>query len=591
MGTEEKLTALEIEGFQSISDRARIELNTITLLYGPNSAGKSSVSDAIEFLKEVSAHQPNWDQIKQMVDRWASHNHSEENISYQRRREASGFKEDLFRTLRLAVEYEFNFEDPDDDPETYSLRPGRWPKLGGWGRVDKDQNDPLSRDWPNCKARIEIAISTDGTNELDSSIVFNHLKILVSNRPLIEISNTGDWDPMGEDTVIDFYDSWLFPFISDYTYVNALNKDKDPFRNKRSKVDGSDVYRLQIRPVHRLNVLEHAYDDWPTGAAEEALDVTSEVVKYFFYNLNHLLKIGPPIVSADRTIPYSERNLSNVDLKYTKYWWPDTESSATAPLKNLVSQIASKDFYVSALAELAHCYEIRNALNSDEWGSDYAKQKLTNHRAVDFQAKASQLDQLNKYLSEDLFYDRLYQLRGSSILMVPLDTTVEDPYHSHYILSQPALTSLFLLDGKGNRVELRDVGSGIPFVLPVLLSVLSPGLKFLQQPELHLHPALQSSLADIFIRQSKTVTGSTIIETHSEHLLLRLLRRIRDTTNKKVLDESLSFSADNISVYYFDPKLSGETVVIKMLVSDVGDFKNRWPKGFFDERATDLFDE
>ena len=146
MGTEAKLTALEIQGFQSIFARARLDLNGITLLYGPNSAGKSSVSDAIELLKEISADKPDWDQVKQMVDRWASYIYSEANLNYQRERETNGLKVDLFRTLRLAVEFAFNFEDPIDDPETYTLRPGRWPKLGGWGSVAKEQDDPLSRD-------------------------------------------------------------------------------------------------------------------------------------------------------------------------------------------------------------------------------------------------------------------------------------------------------------------------------------------------------------------------------------------------------------------------------------------------------------
>ena len=53
------LLALEIEGFQSIRDPIRIEFAPITLLYGPNSAGKSAIFDALKLLMLI------WDPYKQ----------------------------------------------------------------------------------------------------------------------------------------------------------------------------------------------------------------------------------------------------------------------------------------------------------------------------------------------------------------------------------------------------------------------------------------------------------------------------------------------------------------------------------------------
>ena len=47
----QKITAIELENFQSIKDRTRINFSAITLLYGPNSAGKSSIFDALELIE------------------------------------------------------------------------------------------------------------------------------------------------------------------------------------------------------------------------------------------------------------------------------------------------------------------------------------------------------------------------------------------------------------------------------------------------------------------------------------------------------------------------------------------------------------
>lgn len=67
-----KITAIELENFQSIKDRTRIHFGAITLLYGPNSAGKSSIFDALELI-ELIWDPVKWDQekITQKFKRWA----------------------------------------------------------------------------------------------------------------------------------------------------------------------------------------------------------------------------------------------------------------------------------------------------------------------------------------------------------------------------------------------------------------------------------------------------------------------------------------------------------------------------------------
>ena len=113
---------------------------------------------------------------------------------------------------------------------------------------------------------------------------------------------------------------------------------------------------------------------------------------------------------------------------------------------------------------------------------------------------------------------------------------------------------------------------------------------WIEQPELHLHPAAQCELGDVVIRAFHRGRFS-IIETHSEHMLLRVLKRIRMTSEGKALDPELKCLPEAVSVLYFDPLPDGSTAIRQLRISRGGDFMDRWPAGFFEERDRELFDE
>jgi predicted ATPase len=83
---------------------------------------------------------------------------------------------------------------------------------------------------------------------------------------------------------------------------------------------------------------------------------------------------------------------------------------------------------------------------------------------------------------------------------------------------------------RGGKANLVDVGFGISQVLPVLVQGLlmrKGGIYLVQEPEIHLHPDAQAGLADFFIYLA-TYGVITVVETHSEYLLLRLRRRLAE---------------------------------------------------------------
>jgi predicted ATPase len=120
--------------------------------------------------------------------------------------------------------------------------------------------------------------------------------------------------------------------------------------------------------------------------------------------------------------------------------------------------------------------------------------------------------------------------------------------------------------------NLKDVGFGVSQILPIVTEgiMARPGTTIIvEQPEIHLHPRAQARLADLFIdlaHQDK----SFIIETHSEHMLLRFARRIAEGSLKK----------KDIAVYEFKLTEDG-TKITEIPFDDQGNLK-KWPGGFFE---------
>jgi len=129
-------------------------------------------------------------------------------------------------------------------------------------------------------------------------------------------------------------------------------------------------------------------------------------------------------------------------------------------------------------------------------------------------------------------------------------------------------------------IEVRgpgDQGSGVRHVTPVVEAMLDPGpgISSYEFPEMSLHPGAQVELAQAFVAALvRNPERAHIMATHSEHMMLRLLRRIREG----------KLSCQAVKVLYVE-----DTGKIKTLrIDDKGEFLDRWPNGFFDERVQEL---
>ena len=139
-------------------------------------------------------------------------------------------------------------------------------------------------------------------------------------------------------------------------------------------------------------------------------------------------------------------------------------------------------------------------------------------------------------------------------------------------------------------VRTSDVGTGVSQVLPVVVAALDrdrPGITAVEQPELHVHPRLQVELGDLFAEQVDQ-GGIFLLETHSEHLMLRLLRRIEETGSNELPEGKPPLKPDQVSVVFLE-QVDGEVRATSLRIDETGEFIDRWPQGFFDERTDELF--
>ena len=141
--------------------------------------------------------------------------------------------------------------------------------------------------------------------------------------------------------------------------------------------------------------------------------------------------------------------------------------------------------------------------------------------------------------------------------------------------------SLFALTGKDSRsnidINLAAVGFGVSQVAPIIvqgfLSLPNTAI-IIEQPEIHLHPAAQAELGDLFIQLAEA-EKQLFIETHSQYLLFRIQRRIAEG----------ALDAKKVRVFFVSRQETGS--VVKQLELDERGRILDWPAGFFEEGYTE----
>lgn len=547
---------LVLENFQSLRERTEIPISPLTFLYGPNSGGKSSILDAFTFIDAVLNSSEK--EIKQLCMRWT-------HIS-----DAKLPTELNFRPMTVAVSftaYDIFGHLPSFAVDRYFPAQAQLP--GEIWTTEFKQN------FVNSSGPFELKIEAwaypEYGSEVPLALTFSAGGVEVFKVRMIDEDES---DIVGEYALVIF--SRLFG--------NAINDLAERHGQVLENNSLSKILNCQLSyaPL-KLEMNIGALDDYDYSS-----DLIS-IANFLLAGINSL-SFTPKEVSADRkTIGTSD--LTTVVHQESPRWgqtglpsnFLNASSESTSKLKTLASDVIERLALARFVSNFS--YSVQRSENPRQVISNELRDALYNSLAPNKNPES--VDEFtNRCLSQHLFLDQGYQVVFEFCEILPSASSEAKPGPM-----QAAIAVCSLLDKANRRLTFEDVGTGISCVLPVLISLHSSS-SFIQQPELHLHPALQSALGDIFVEATKVANSCHFIETHSEYILLRCLRRVRETTAGKHPEGSpLALTPDALSVLYFEPQSDGSTRVKNIRVSTQGDFIDRWPRGFFEERGKELFDD
>jgi len=563
-----EITSIYLENFQSIKDAVELPIRPLTFLYGPNSSGKSAVHDALYLLNVALT---SGDGMADLIRRWTHVNASLTDTSK------------MVIGVSLRVRGEFG--------ESALIERVEFP--------DEFDEEPLSIFAIDIDAELSIKLRFGSDyQEADGFSVW------LNKQLVFEISSQHEDHGTYVTLAAEYFGASLKNVISRYGF--------DPEAIESYRVECYfDRKPLRLRAILREDSQRRRLNSAILAIANYAL---TSVISWY---------LMPVLVAADRGA-LDDSHLTFFARAYANVRWLDQADSSL--FEGGVGDSTQQSFpSFSRLRHLVHVDLIHKTSNpirpiGESRLGTYIQNKVKEQEGIGLRSGGDMTprllqelaeapnsrppeflyDYVNRCLSDHLFLDRGYQV-DFDICEVLRPDSVGPPAGLPYItkasvfggfsLHVLALVVCFLRERSGQLVTFADVGTGLSCVLPVL-TALHSGYSFAQQPELHLHPAMQSALADIYIERAGCARERHLIESHSEYILLRCLRRIRETsTGRRPLDDPQALGPDQVSILYFDPQPDGSTKVRKIRVTKDGEFIDRWPRGFFAERGKDLFDE
>ncbi len=610
------LKALTLENFKGIREPVRIEFAPLTLLFGPNNAGKSTIVQALMYAREV-LERNNCDAGRtelggDVVDLGGFQNlvHGHD---YRNRAIRMRFHLDL-SAIGLP-DYTENIRENQIEG-TVHLKDAPTLKTEEIARhlAEKEIWVEFEVAWSDAEAFPFVrSYATGSGSDTYAVIGFD-----CTTRKLSIRSLHGGVAPFGSRRIYDVRES-RDPALSDTDGSSVVGGNQATRRDSIYKLEGWLISLLQsLVQAQMIPIRQHVCETEFLGNPDMARQIPSD----FFpgdYDATPpgRLSLVAGSASALGALPVWGKRLQISDdiwneddaLDDVPFWWEfpyfaqeylcDVLTTLiTGPGERLVDALR-QSAYVSAFREVpTRQYTPMHSPGSNRWANGLA---AWDHLVF---GSSSTLKQVNEWLGKGRL-DTGYRIEVPIYREIASDSAIMAVLVKEYPPSTPEWDWLrqqvsALLEH--TRLQIRnlqtdtllfpcDLGVGISQMVPVIVAALHHriGVVAIEEPESNIHPAFQVVLADLFISQAKANPNVIfLVETHSEHLLLRCLRRVRETT-KKIHSESVAAVApEDLAVHFVEPTPAGPRIH-RIEIDEDGDFIDEWPGGFFEESFHEKF--
>ncbi len=543
------IRSISLRNFKGFSDEVRIDLRPITLLFGSNSAGKSSVLQALQYVNEVLSG-GNLDADSTRHGGQVLGLGGFQNLVHGRDKNESieiGILMSLGDTSMLDSEEE-EMSDLDSSNE-------------GLQRFEGHLNDFKRR-----VNDVELRLTVGWSNQLNEPVVKGY-KVLLNGVWCAEIKASSD----GRQASLKLHGSHPL-FIVPNNDVGSFITETDGF------VSPGDLhfdYKLPAMGDARRGALV----SWLPDVLYDVQENGAEPAGIGFANWMRAMDGARPKLNAFRIRAPGAK--TSESLIWVRLFESFLNWMLFGPADTLRMQL-SRLRYVGPMRVVPDRGSVMlRRPKLGDWADGAAAWTTLANGSQVLRARVSNWmgdrDRLNTGYTLSLRTTRDFQI---------------DPIDEEKALTPlgQSRTRIALKDSSGLEHDPQDVGIGVSQILPVVVAALDSraSLVCVEQPELHVHPAVQVGLGDLFIEGAVNQGLSFLIETHSEHLILRLLRRIRETHEGELKEGSSGIKPDDVAVHCLS-RDAGVVKVDRIPITPDGDFTKRWPQGFFDERGAELF--
>lgn len=544
------IKSLSLKNFKGFSDEVHIELRPITLLFGANSAGKSSVLQALQYVREILERQ-NVNADRTLQGGEAVDLGGFMNLVHGR---------DPKSQIEIEVEMALGEESiPELVPEPFE----------DWQTQDSDVW-AFYKTLQEIRRRVEVVsvrLIVAWSEQREAPVVVGY-QIGTNSDWCVKFESTAD----GRDTRMRINrENPIFMVereLDDSIDLNAL----DEWVSARDFQNTGDVDQSETSTNKAGKQLVSVVGDLFFAVKEAGLERPGDGLRSWLTQLNGALPRLDQMLSIPAPGAQGAANVY-VAREFTAFL-----SWLTVGPAVLLRDQLRKMRYVGPLRRIPpRGLEVSLTKSDSAWSDGMAGWETLITGSEDLVERVSDWMQSPSKL-------------GTGYSVVRKAYQEFDPSQPVPKPIGPIRKRAQLLNGSGLALHPQDIGVGISQVLPVVVAAQdgSASVVCIEQPELHIHPAVQVGLGDLFIDGAVNQGLSFLIETHSEHLILRLLRRIREAAegDRKALDQSLTPALIGV---YFLSKRHGVVIVDEIPVTLSGDFAKPWPQGFFDERGAELF--